>query len=90
MKVVGPCVTADIPDASRFSGRVVKFRNMLAHGESNPPDAVEVFKLNEQLRILIEACLLREIGFSAEIILGLVVTWKQFNPSWTFPSAAET
>jgi len=55
-----------------FINRVVATRNYLTHfDQSLEPQAargVELYRITEELRLLVEICLLGEIGFEAESI----------------------
>jgi hypothetical protein len=66
-----------IKDEGKFVNDVVETRNYLTHydKDSKPPSPVEnygiLFQLIQNLRTIVEICLLKEAGFSLEEIKGL-------------------
>ncbi len=66
-----------VKDEKKFVNDVVETRNYLTHydKDSKPPSPVEnyeiLFQLIQNLKIIVEICLLKETGFSLEEIKGL-------------------
>jgi hypothetical protein len=65
-----------IPDGKFFINKVVDTRNYMTHYDLNlkgrSAEGKELFIVTEKLRILIEMCLMKEIGFSLEEINILI------------------
>lgn len=77
LKIIN-CLEKDFPN---FSSVVVDTRNYYTHYSEELKDVAlknkELFNLNQDLKILIEVCLLKEIGFSNELIDKVMV--DKFN-----------
>jgi hypothetical protein len=74
----------DYKEAKRrqsFSDLVTNTRNYLTHFDKKPEDKIaegeELINVTEELKILLEVCLLKEIGFSANDVDTLI--YKQYN-----------
>jgi hypothetical protein len=67
--------TTFIPDKKAFTDTVVDTRNYLSHPDVKPKKNVvsgnELFFVTQQLRLLVEICLLKETGFTVDEIDGL-------------------
>lgn len=65
-----------IPDTRYFINKVVDTRNYMTHYDLNLKDkraeGKELFIITEKLRIMIEMCLMKEIGFNLDEISNLI------------------
>jgi hypothetical protein len=65
-------VRAVIGDEALFADRVVRRRNDVTHGSSLAGGVDELFALNEKLRLLLHAHLMRELGLSVDDVDRLI------------------
>ena len=70
-------------DRAGFIHRVVESRNFFTHLDGEPSNAVfsdrELYKINTRLRLLVEICLLNEIGIPPGQIARLLQRHQEYN-----------
>jgi len=68
--VMEPIVGGSKKEGVGFVGKVVDTRNYLTHYDEGKKEAAavgrELYELTERLKSVLEACLLREVGFEGE------------------------
>lgn len=82
VSLFGTVIDRFIPNASRFASQVVDTRNYLTHYnpllQSSAAQDQALYHLTEQLRLLLEFCLLREIGLPEDVREGLVSEHQRY------------
>jgi hypothetical protein len=69
-------VSVFIKDNGNFADKVVKTRNHFTHYNSeNKPKVIELFRLTEDMRFLLIAIMLKEIGFEQSLIKSAVARY---------------
>jgi chemotaxis regulatin CheY-phosphate phosphatase CheZ len=76
VKEFDPILKELIPDLDSFVDKVVKTRNYLTHNDEKLKDQAvagkELLELVENLKIIAEICLLKELGFTLDKIKNLI------------------
>jgi len=77
-----PIFGADNKKRKGFVGKVVDTRNYLTHYDESKKEAAavgrELYELTERLESVLEACLLREVGFEGDRLKEVLSRRRRF------------
>jgi len=80
---LSPALDAQIPDRDAFVDQVVTTRNYLTHYDKSKEDeaakGADLYYLARRVRVLLDACLLREIGFDVAAITRLLTRSTRYH-----------